>query len=135
VLTVPFSSKRSLTLMVGFYMVEPARPGLNLTWAFVFTSIYSRIIRRYSFSGRWRARQLWDVCGDFVNLKICRLLSEVLIWVGYACAHRDECVYVFVSVYAILCSQKKWSPFQEEIMIWGLEVMTSLCFLGDRNNQ
>jgi hypothetical protein len=40
------------------------------------------------FSVVGEAHQQLDVCGNFVNLKICQLnTSEVLIGVGYSCVH------------------------------------------------
>ena len=49
-----------------------------------------------------------DVCGDFVNLVICRLSpSDVLIGVGLrTCVHRGEYACV-VSVCVVLCNSKK----------------------------
>jgi hypothetical protein len=76
--------------MVGFPMVEPAHLDSSPKFG-MDVCIYldlSRITRRYSFSGTWRARQQRGACGDFVDLKIYRLSpSEVLIGVGCAYVH------------------------------------------------
>jgi hypothetical protein len=70
-----YRSKRSLARWLGsLWWNHPSQVQvLDMVWAFAFIWIYSRIIYRHYFSGRWCVHQQRDTYGDFVNLKICQL--------------------------------------------------------------
>ena len=75
--------------------------------AHIFLDLFQDLKGVALFSGRRCSHRQRDACGDFVNLKICRLSpSEVLIGVGFAFrgAHRGRiCVRVFIGVSTRAC--------------------------------
>jgi hypothetical protein len=61
-----FGRERSLALVVGFSVVESANQSLSVIFD-MSVCIYQDLFQdysRYSFSGRWHARQQRSACGD-----------------------------------------------------------------------
>jgi hypothetical protein len=87
---------------VEFVHLPPGFKSSIWHWCSYFSGFIS------GFNGAMLGRRRW-VCGDFVNLEICRLSpSDVLIGVGFACVCSYERVRVrVVSVYVVLCNSKK----------------------------
>ena len=109
----------SVAQLVGFLVVEHAYPGLSLRLdmgARIFLD-YSMILRRYSFSGRRRARRQRNASGDCQS----RDLSVQLDYSEVRDAHRGRvCVRAFIGVSVRSCmSVCVCNPVSKKILCVG----------------